>query len=210
MSIAQCFPVVVPPDFSPSDADDDGDDMRWDGKPCPCQEPPHLPRFGGGFHDARGEHRHTAIDIMAAEGSLVVAPCDGIVPDRVRMKLDGKSGPHPGAGTGKKAGNYVCVESDGWRWYMSHLRDVPLVGAGTCVTAGTPLGYVGRTGNAVRTYQGKDGRILRGCPHLHLALTALTSENVRQARREGLDVLGRKVDPVPVLRPLYEAGGWRG
>ena len=205
---ATVFPVQVPLDFAPTDSQGDGEDLRWDGKPCPCQEPPYRPSFGGGFRAPRGKFIHGAVDIMAAEGCLVVAPCDGIIPEIVpRMKMDGVVADQPGAGTKVKAGHYFfLVSEDGhWRWYGSHLRDAPLVEPGTRVRAGDLLGYVGRTGNAVR--RTRSG--LRGCPHLHLGLTALRQDVLRDVRRAGVDFQGRKVDPVPFLHPLWEDGGWR-
>lgn len=200
------FPVQIPPDFQPSDSDGDGVDLRWDGKPCPCQEPPYRPAWGGGFRAARGKHIHGAIDIMAAEGALVVAPSDGTIPLEVRgVTMDGKPGPHPGAGTKDKAGHYffLVTEDGSLRWYGSHLRDKPLVEPGAKVQAGDLLGYVGRTGNAsVKRASG-----IRGCPHLHLALRALTRDRVAAARAEGVDVQGTALDPVPFLRRAF--ADWR-
>lgn len=210
--IVLTFPVQVPPGFRPSDGDGDGPDLRGDGKPCPCQDGDHRPRWGGGFDAGRAGKLHRAIDIMAAEGSLVVAPCDGVVPLRVAMTLDGKPGPHRGAGTGAKAGHYVCVtDARGWRWYVSHLRDASLVAPGDHVQAGQPLGYVGRTGNA--SYHTRTGK--RGCPHAHVSLTRPPGMTQRELSRlrgpDGKPVRfqGDKVDCVPFLRPLYDAGGWR-
>jgi murein DD-endopeptidase MepM/ murein hydrolase activator NlpD len=211
--IAKVFPVTIPFGFIPSDLDEDGLDKNPAGKVCPGQDPADgfRPRWGGGFRAKRVRDgkalNHAAVDIMAAEGAHTVAIQDGVI------ALSWKPGPgrlEPGAGASPKGGNYVVLDTyDGWRWYYAHLRDIPFVVPGQRVKAGDLLGFVGRTGNAVRRVRRKDGSsYLYGCPHLHLSLTALTSDNVRQARHKGLDVLGMKVDPVPVLKPLYDAGGW--
>lgn len=206
--IVECFPVVVPASFLPSDVDGDGVDLRGDGRPCPGYGEDKRPKWGGGFDSPRGpqRHWHRAIDIMAAEGALIVSPCDGVVPETVRMSLDGRRGPHPGSGQGEKAGNYVCiVDENGWRWYFSHMRDPALVQPGEQVTAGQVVGYVGRTGNA--SYNTRTGK--RGCPHLHAALTRPAGMTSRQLNRlrgpDGQPVRwkGDKVDPVPFLRPFY-------
>jgi murein DD-endopeptidase MepM/ murein hydrolase activator NlpD len=207
--LATRFPVVIPPNFEPSDSEGDGVDLRADGRPCPCQKAPYKPAFGGGFKAMRGKHEHRALDIMAAEGAHVVSPCDGVVPEKVSIRFDGKPGPHPGAGQGIKAGHYVCVLGDlGQLWYMSHLRDAPLVKPGERVRAGQHLGFVGRTGNAVRVYRGPKGEQRRGCPHLHIALTVLSVPPgvIRELRKKGITVAGGKVDIVPLLKPLFEQG----
>lgn len=191
--VVRFFPVVIPRGFVPSDVDGDGADRRWDRKLCPGQSPDdgYRPRWGAGFWAARGEHLHAAVDIMAGEGAAVIAPSDGTIPYRVRVSRKDR----PGAGTSPKGGNYLFVRSGRWEWYLSHLRDPPFLQPGASVRAGELLGYVGRTGNASRRY--RDGSI-RGCPHLHLRLGyVLRSGGVR------------KYDSVPLLRPLYDAGGWR-
>ena len=130
---------------------------------------------------------------MAAEGAYVVAPTSGTVPLEVTVGRARR----PGAGTSAKGGHYLfLVDDHGWEYYFSHLRDAPKVSPGDGVTAGELLGYVGRSGNASRKY--RDGSI-RGCPHLHLRVG-------KQLYRPGL---ARKYDVLPLLRPLYDAGGWR-
>ncbi len=191
---ATVFPVQVTASFKPAATDS----IRWDGKPCPCQEPPYAPKWGGGFRDKRGKYDHAAVDIMAAEGTPILAPCDGEIPESYRMKLDGVNKKHPGSGEGKKAGHYfILVSEDGhWAWYGSHMMEPCLFAPGDKVKAGDLLGYVGKTGNAMSA----NGR---GCPHLHLALTALTKEAKRSARKAGVDSnRAGKVDPIPYLKPL--------
>ncbi len=53
----------------------------------------------------------------------------------------------------------LVAGDDGLRYWYAHLRDRPLVGAGTTVATGQPLGFLGASGNA-------DG----GTPHLHLGI----------------------------------------
>jgi len=129
---------------------------------------------------------------MAAEGAHVVAPSSCTV---------------QAVGSSSKGGHHAfLVDRAGWVWYLAHMRDPLELGAGDELEAGARVGYVGRTGNAVRVT--RDGR--RGCPHLHLSLTA-PKGIVRLRGPDGAIVLrrGTKVDPVPFLRPLYDAGGWR-
>lgn len=83
-------------------------------------------------------------DIMAPEGTPVVAMQGGTV---------------TAAGTGGLGGNWVQIQGDdGNAYYYAHFRDAPLVRGGR-VETGTPLGFVGRTGNAANTP-----------PHLHIGI----------------------------------------
>lgn len=190
------FPVVIPPGFVPSDSDRDGPDVNAKRRLCPGYSDDHKPSFGGGFFAPRGPYLHEATDIMAAEGAHVVAPAMVEVPAMVSMKLDGVVGPFPGAGASRKAGHYLVLrDANGWEWYFSHLRDMPLVRPGEIVEAGSLLGHVGRTGNAARKYP--DGSV-RGCPHLHARLGLRVGRAVR------------KYDAEAALRPLWAAGGWVG
>lgn len=191
--VVERFPVHVPASFEPSDSDGDGPDRRWDRKLCPGQNPEdgYRPRWGGGFFAKRGEHLHAAIDIMTAEGVPVISPASLYVPREVYVGRELR----PGAGTSKKGGNYFFLRDEhGWEWYGSHLRDEPSVKPGDEVDPGQLIGYVGRTGNAARTYG--DGAI-RGCPHLHLRLGL---------RRGPKSV--RKYDARAAIEPLFEQ--WRG
>lgn len=89
---------------------------------------------------------HGAQDIMAPEGSLVLAP---EVAEVVGSSAD--------TGPTDKGGHWLRLATDERVYYLSHLRDAPLVRTGALVDAGELVGIVGRTGNAART-----------CPHLHL------------------------------------------
>lgn len=196
--IVECFPVQIPPGFKPSDVDGDGADRGSSGKVCPGYDAArgYRPTWGGGFDAPRGPQKlaHRAIDVMGPEGAHIVAPGPCVV---------------VAAASSPKGGNHVYLrDPGGWVWYVAHMRDVPLVVAGAELAAGTLLGYLGRTGNAVRrTAEG-----LRGCPHAHISLT------IPIGTRLGVKVLGpdgqavarraEKVDVVPFLAPFY-ADGWR-
>ena len=96
---------------------------------------------------AGGARVHDAIDIMAAEGTPVIAAAPG----RVEKLFLSKPG-----------GNTIYVRSsDGnTMYYYAHLRSYePGLADGQLVIAGQPLGAVGHTGNA-----SPDG------PHLHFAI----------------------------------------
>lgn len=87
----------------------------------------------------------------------------------------------PGVGTSPKGGNYVRIIHSWGVSYYAHLDQPSPIKPGQDVKAGELLGYAGDSGNA-----------LGGCPHLHYSM------NHR----------GRMIDPLPHLKPLYEAGGW--
>jgi len=141
------FPVQVPPGFRASQA------ITPAGKACVPGEPPWRPRIWDSFLAPRGEYKHHAIDITAAEGTPVVATASGRVIERWKDL--------PGAGWSEKGGWYVWFKDDnGYTHYYSHLQKRPAVSSGQRVSAGQLIGYVGKTGNAKTT-----------CPHLHYAIT---------------------------------------
>lgn len=195
--IVTAFPVQIPTGFTPSDRDGDGVDVNGSNRTCPGYDAAsgYRPRWGGGFEAPRGPKAlaHRAIDIMAAEGSLLVPPGISEVID---------------VGDTPKGGHCLYLrDAHGWVWYIAHMRDAPFVKAGDQVDpASTILGYVGRSGNA--SYDTKTGK--KGCPHAHISLTRPPGSSAVRIRRElGVAVRGEKVDPVPFLKPLYDAGGWR-
>jgi len=111
------------------------------------------PRLWDSFLSPRGKFTHHAIDIVAAEGSMVRAAEAGRVLDTWRG--------NPGAGWSEKGGWYVWIkDSRGNIHYYAHLQKPPRVRSGQSVRKGQIIGYVGRTGNAKTT-----------CPHLHYAIT---------------------------------------
>lgn len=104
------------------------------------------------YDDARGQgRRHDAIDIMAAEGTPVLAAADG----KVEKLFFSQGG----------GGNTVYVRSpDGrWTYYYAHLQGyAPGLAEGQQVRRGQLIGRVGHTGNA-----SAEG------PHLHLAINRM-------------------------------------
>ena len=100
---------------------------------------------------AGGARRHDAIDIMAAEGTPVIAAAPGTV-----EKLYESVG---------KGGTTAYVRSDDgkWTYYYAHLHSyAPGLHEGQRVAIGTPIGLVGHTGDA-----SADG------PHLHFAINQM-------------------------------------
>jgi murein DD-endopeptidase MepM/ murein hydrolase activator NlpD len=97
---------------------------------------------------AGGARVHDAIDIMADEGTPVIAATDGTV-EKLFFS--------PGGG-GITA--YVRSPDQRWTYYYAHLQGyAPGLAEGQKVTRGQVLGRVGHTGNANP-----------GGPHLHFAI----------------------------------------
>ena len=148
-------PAEIARIYNPGDADGYADQPRRRTpahprrRPRPAAPAPSPPRVPG--RRRRRVHRHLGrrplggrshqgVDIFAAEGTPVVAPADGTV-EHYDNQLGGLS--------------YRLYADDGTYYYGTHLSAYENVGAGH-VTAGTAIGYVGRTGNAATTP-----------PHLH-------------------------------------------
>jgi len=96
---------------------------------------------------AQGERRHEAIDIMASEGTPVVAAAPGHA-EKLFVSADG--------------GNTVYVRSadGGTIYYYAHLRDyAPDLREGAELGQGAAIGTVGHSGNADAA-----------APHLHFAI----------------------------------------
>jgi murein DD-endopeptidase MepM/ murein hydrolase activator NlpD len=105
------------------------------------------------FTQPRGGGRlHNALDIMAPQGTPVIAAVDG----RIEKLFN------------SKAGGVTIYQFDVNRervYYYAHLdRYANGIAEGLFVTQGTVIGYVGTTGNT------------RGTPHLHFAIEVLTAE----------------------------------
>lgn len=112
--------------------------------------------WGGARSEGR---RHEGIDIFARRGTAVTSSTEGIV---LRV------------GTNRLGGQVVWVLGPGGqRHYYAHLDRYADVANGQRVRAGTILGYVGTTGNAVGTP-----------PHLHY----------------GIYEAGGAINPYPMLR----------
>jgi murein DD-endopeptidase MepM/ murein hydrolase activator NlpD len=116
------------------------------GAPAPSGESAHhFPVSGsyslGGadarFGARREGHRHQGQDVIAAEGTPVVAPWAGLV-EFVRFQQSG-------------AGWYIVLDGDGEDrdYVFMHLRTGSiLVAAGQQVSAGQPIAQVGNTGSS--------------------------------------------------------------
>ena len=118
---------------------------------------------------AGGARVHDAIDIMAPQGTPVVAAAPGRV-----EKLFFSSG-----GGGISA--YVRSDDGKWSYYYAHLSAyAPGLHEGQRLLRGAPVGYVGYTGNASP-----------GGPHLHFAINAMAPGEKWYH--------GRPVNPYPLL-----------
>lgn len=123
------------------------------------------------FRDARSEGRvHDAIDIMAPRGTPVVAAAPGRVEKLFLSKAGGLT-------------VYVRSPDGSTIYYYAHLDAYdPALVEGRSLTAGTPIGRVGSTGNASAD-----------APHLHFAVwkTAVTRKWYED---------GEAVNPYDLLR----------
>ena len=124
---------------------------------------------------AGGARVHDAIDIMAAEGSPVVAAAPGRV-----EKLFFSQG-------GGGISVYVRSDDERWSYYYAHLSAyAPGLHEGQRLMRGAPVGYVGHTGNA-----SPEG------PHLHFAINAMApGEKWYQ---------GTPINPYPLLAGMRAA-----
>ena len=125
---------------------------------------------------AGGARVHDAIDIMANEGTPVIAATDGTVE---KLFLS------PGGG-GITA--YVRSPDQRWTYYYAHLQGyAPGLAEGQKVKRGQVLGRVGHTGNA-----NPEG------PHLHFAINQMRSgEKWHQ---------GTPINPYPLLAGKRTSG----
>lgn len=121
------------------------------------------------WHGARSEGRkHEGIDIFAKRGTAVTSSTEGIV---LRVS------------TNRLGGQVVWVLGPGGqRHYYAHLDRYADIVDGQRVRAGSVLGYVGTTGNAVGTP-----------PHLHY----------------GIYEAGGAINPYPLLRAATSGGAAR-
>jgi murein DD-endopeptidase MepM/ murein hydrolase activator NlpD len=105
------------------------------------------------FSEARGERRHEALDILAPEGTPVLAVESGAI---ARLFLS-------------KAGGITIYQFDPGQqycYYYAHLqRYAEGLREGQAVSKGQVIGYVGASGNAPRN-----------TPHLHFAIFRLTPD----------------------------------
>ena len=118
---------------------------------------------------AGGQRVHDAIDIMAAEGTPVIAAAAGRV-EKLFLSHDG--------------GNTAYVRSSDGRamFYYAHLQGYgPGLVEGALIARGAPIGRVGHTGNASPD-----------APHLHFAITLIRPG-------AGWSEGGTVINPYPLL-----------
>jgi murein DD-endopeptidase MepM/ murein hydrolase activator NlpD len=102
------------------------------------------------FEEARGGHKHEALDIMAVRGTPIVAVDAGRVVKLFKSAAGGIT-------------IYQFDPEEQFVYYYAHLdRYAPGVAEGKTVKRGEILGYVGSTGNAPP-----------GAPHLHFTIFRL-------------------------------------
>jgi murein DD-endopeptidase MepM/ murein hydrolase activator NlpD len=142
--------------------------------------PIERPILYDSFDAQRGEHYHHATDITCPRGVPVVSTTDGQVVEEWVYRGERR----PGAGESANGGKYAYIRDPaGNKHYYAHM-DRLMVRSGQQVRAGQQIGTCGDTGNA-----------RGGCPHLHYGIR---------------DPSGRAINPFPLLREGYEAGGWLG
>jgi peptidoglycan LD-endopeptidase LytH len=118
---------------------------------------------------AGGARRHDAIDIMAPEGTPVLAAAPGTV-ERLFYSQGG-------------GGITIYIRSDDrlWSYYYAHLqRYAPGLQEGQRIQRGQVIGYVGHTGNA-----SPEG------PHLHFAIYRMAPDDDWNS--------GAAINPYPLL-----------
>lgn len=121
------------------------------------------------FADARGTRVHQAIDIMAARGTPVLAVENGTIKKLFTSKAGGLS-------------IYQFDPSETFCYYYAHLDAyATTLREDMAVKKGDIIGYVGSTGNASKH-----------APHLHFAISRLTSE--KQWWK------GDPINPYPILK----------
>lgn len=125
---------------------------------------------------AGGARRHDAIDIMAPEGTPVVAAAPGTV-ERLFFSQ---------GGGGVTA--YIRSGDRRWSYYYAHLQGyAPGLREGQRVERGQVIGYVGSTGNA-----SPEG------PHLHFAINRMMPEEDWHG--------GEAINPYPLLAGKQVSG----
>lgn len=183
----QRFPVLAPPGFVAT-----ARDTNHRGSECANSaghtyrtygqpHPPERPLLYNSFEDQRTSGaQHHATDILCPRGVPVVSTTDGHVMTEWRYRGERR----PGAGQSEQGGWYVKIQDTaGNKHYYAHMKDL-LVRSGDRVRAGQQIGTCWDSGNA-----------RGGCPHLHYGIR---------------DPSGRAINPYDLLRPMYQAGAWRG
>ena len=121
-----------------------------------------------GFKEPRGLRAHQAVDILAPRGSAIVAVTDGTVVRLSRSRAGGIS-------------IYQLDAAGRHSFFYAHLdRYAEGLAVGQTLRRGQVIGFVGTTGNAPRN-----------APHLHFAISEVTTQG---------QWWGRPIDPFPLWR----------
>ena len=99
------------------------------------------------FNEGRVGHTHDALDIMAAQGTPVIAAVDGTIRKLFTSKRGGLT-------------IYQFDDAQARSYYYAHLDRYANIWEGQRIHRGDVIGYVGQTGNA-------------NTPHLHFAIAQL-------------------------------------
>jgi peptidoglycan LD-endopeptidase LytH len=124
--------------------------------PTPPSRVAYVFPVGGSSSYAHTHHDYPATDIMAPCGAPVVAVTDGVVLEVTRTDT---YDPKVNAGATRGGLSVSVLGDDGVRYYGSHLAAIDrAITPGVRVSAGQPVGKVGRTGDA-------------GACHLHFGIS---------------------------------------
>lgn len=138
-------------------------------------QPPSAATYGEGVKG----HGYPATDLFAKVGTKFVAVTDGVVEFVSGSDTWNPNNPAPAARGGLAV---AMIGDDGWRYYGSHLSALAAgIYAGVRVKAGTLLGFVGTSGDAV-------GKV----SHLHFGISHPTTPDDWKTRRG-------EIDPFPYL-----------
>ncbi len=162
------------------------------------REAEHI-SFHDGFGDARHELGHSAIDIGAPAGTSIVSATNGMVIHQWVTQRDRRV--MSGCGWSDRGGNVVVViDPQGYAHYYAHMGTSPLVAPGSCIVAGTRLGFVSNTGSAASG----------GSNHLHYQVWPI-GQNRDEEWATGIFTrpFGRAVNAFSELRRLAEPLGAR-
>jgi murein DD-endopeptidase MepM/ murein hydrolase activator NlpD len=178
------FPVLGPPGWRATEPS-----RRSNGEPCPTsgtgyraagrQHPAERPILYDAFNEVRGEGMPHGAADITCAYGAPIVSSTDGVV-KLEVRVNGKT--LPGAGQSPKGGGYAWIEDAGGNThYYAHMRALR-VRPGQRVRAGEQIGECSDAGNA------------RGsCPHLHYAIHTPRG----------------KTNPFPLLKPIYDAEGWK-
>jgi murein DD-endopeptidase MepM/ murein hydrolase activator NlpD len=139
-----------------------------------------FPVQGARVSYGASHHDYPATDIFCPEGSLFVAPTDGVIDFVSYTDEWSPASDEPSIRGGISV---AMIGDDGVRYYGSHLSTVAEgIVVGARVAAGQTLGLTGKSGNARSTP-----------PHLHFGISRPTTADDWAARRG-------EVPPYPYLQ----------